>query len=186
METIMQKVKYETIPQFCFHCKAQGHNNLNCRVLHPELRGNPRMSEEGKQESVKRGSGNTRKQANSNNSMQVNKPAVNNETNKIHASSSTEVENILNEEGWKTVCRENSRNKNRTINRNPPTINDQQDNRAIQKQEKKNKTKTNGKSDATKTSAPNKSIKEEVLIRTTEEVEVMDHTNAVVVEINRE
>ncbi|KAH0672577.1 hypothetical protein KY290_026629 [Solanum tuberosum] len=35
---INQKVEYETIPAFCFHCKIQGHKDEKCRKLQPELR----------------------------------------------------------------------------------------------------------------------------------------------------
>ncbi|KAG5630910.1 hypothetical protein H5410_002627 [Solanum commersonii] len=34
----VQKVEYDTLPAFCCHCKTQGHNDKNCRILHPELR----------------------------------------------------------------------------------------------------------------------------------------------------
>lgn len=37
MEVFIQKIEYETIPLFCFHCKIQGYFNENCRVLHPQL-----------------------------------------------------------------------------------------------------------------------------------------------------
>ncbi|KAH0722874.1 hypothetical protein KY290_005530 [Solanum tuberosum] len=38
IEFISQKVKYENVPEYCFHCKVQGHSDAKCRVLHPELR----------------------------------------------------------------------------------------------------------------------------------------------------
>ncbi|OIT02899.1 hypothetical protein A4A49_54772 [Nicotiana attenuata] len=38
MESIIQKVEYESIPEYCSHCKMQGHSDLKCRILHPELR----------------------------------------------------------------------------------------------------------------------------------------------------
>ncbi|KAG5632072.1 hypothetical protein H5410_003789 [Solanum commersonii] len=37
MEVFIQKIEYETIPLFCFHCKIQGHCNETCKVFHPEL-----------------------------------------------------------------------------------------------------------------------------------------------------
>ncbi|KAG5572696.1 hypothetical protein H5410_062462 [Solanum commersonii] len=36
---ISQRVEYENVPDYCFNCKAQGHSDDNCRILHPELRG---------------------------------------------------------------------------------------------------------------------------------------------------
>lgn len=33
----LQKVEYDNLPVFCCHCKMQGHNDKNCRILHPEL-----------------------------------------------------------------------------------------------------------------------------------------------------
>lgn len=32
------KIKYDFLPKYCKECKLQGHNDLECRVLHPELR----------------------------------------------------------------------------------------------------------------------------------------------------
>lgn len=40
LESIKQRVEYENVPEYCSYCKAQGHSDTNCRVLHPELRGN--------------------------------------------------------------------------------------------------------------------------------------------------
>jgi len=31
-------VEYENVPEYCFHCKVQGHSDAKCKVLHPELR----------------------------------------------------------------------------------------------------------------------------------------------------
>ncbi|XP_059314189.1 uncharacterized protein LOC132064994 [Lycium ferocissimum] len=40
---IPQRIKYETIPEYCNHCKIQGHCENKCRILHPELRKNVKM-----------------------------------------------------------------------------------------------------------------------------------------------
>uniref|UniRef100_A0A0V0H7T9 Putative ovule protein n=1 Tax=Solanum chacoense TaxID=4108 RepID=A0A0V0H7T9_SOLCH len=40
-ETITQKVKYETVLEYCNHCKIQGHNDVKCRIQHLELRKEP-------------------------------------------------------------------------------------------------------------------------------------------------
>jgi len=39
LESTNQRVEYENVPEYCFNCKAQGHSDENCRILHPELRG---------------------------------------------------------------------------------------------------------------------------------------------------
>jgi len=36
-ESITQRVEYESVPDYCFHCKVQGHKNDSCRMLHSEL-----------------------------------------------------------------------------------------------------------------------------------------------------
>ncbi|KAG5597029.1 hypothetical protein H5410_038261 [Solanum commersonii] len=38
LESISQKVEYENVLDYCSNCKAQGHSDDNCRILHPELR----------------------------------------------------------------------------------------------------------------------------------------------------
>ncbi|KAG5568383.1 hypothetical protein H5410_064603, partial [Solanum commersonii] len=37
IDVFNQKIEYETIPLFYFHCKIQGHFNETCKVLHLEL-----------------------------------------------------------------------------------------------------------------------------------------------------
>ncbi|KAG5599737.1 hypothetical protein H5410_031107 [Solanum commersonii] len=37
-ESLTQRVDYESVPDYCFHCKVKGHKDDSCRMLHSELR----------------------------------------------------------------------------------------------------------------------------------------------------
>ncbi|XP_060182422.1 uncharacterized protein LOC132612098 [Lycium barbarum] len=44
-DIITQRVEYESVPPFCFHCKVQGHQDNICRIVHPELKNAPKRNE---------------------------------------------------------------------------------------------------------------------------------------------
>ncbi|XP_070043081.1 uncharacterized protein [Nicotiana tomentosiformis] len=48
-EIVLQKVEYKSIPEYCNHCKMQGHSDLKCEILHPELRQNVNKANERKE-----------------------------------------------------------------------------------------------------------------------------------------
>lgn len=41
-------IQYDMLPKYCKHCRLQGHDENDCRVLHPELRKSELESENNK------------------------------------------------------------------------------------------------------------------------------------------
>ncbi|XP_070030067.1 uncharacterized protein [Nicotiana sylvestris] len=118
-ETRIQKVEYETIPEYCGHCKMQGHSDINYGILHPELR----------QSSAKYGNQVNKTSILENKSMEATKGKVNNKIeidkgssysgdNKEHGLATMEVENMDKEEGWTTVTNNKGKKKAKSDSNN--------------------------------------------------------------------
>ncbi|KAH0750080.1 hypothetical protein KY290_029312 [Solanum tuberosum] len=104
LESIKQRVEYENIPEYCSYCKAQGHSDTNCRILHPELRGK-NNGEEGENVNILKSQQKTKESLHESNEppVQFNKGGTSANTKKDkdrRTKCHTEVD-----EGWTTVTK---------------------------------------------------------------------------------
>ncbi|XP_070029285.1 uncharacterized protein [Nicotiana sylvestris] len=104
MESIIQKVEYEAIPEYCSHCKMLGHSDLKCRILHLDLRQGVINAAKKVNESAKgKEKECTDVQGKGSNEIQVDGNKVAKSIVKTQGDASMDRDNSEQEEGWKTV-----------------------------------------------------------------------------------
>lgn len=114
LEKLVQKVEYEKIPEFCNHCKSQGHSDRNCRRLHPNLNissTQPVLQQDSKKNHPKEG--NTSNNTNPSSKMQID-PIRPGESDKIqNPETLMECEILMENEGRTTINRGKGKRKMR-------------------------------------------------------------------------